>query len=260
MDSQLLIHEMAVPVSAERHGDWSLETATDFGFFANLNAIPLMTVEFFNASSEYVIVFGDTDEGVMPFTLVGLQRGENRYLSASGVWQARYIPAFVRRYPFVYAVFDKAMSFALCVDESYPYFNDEGRGEPLFVQGKKPSPFLGRMLLFLEQHQLEFERTRDFCSTLQEFDLLEPMPSDLMAPGGDAAGLRDLKVVNRDKAKSLASDKLSALAQSDEFGLLQLHLHSLRNFPVLKPGSTGRSPLLEMPVSLTEGDLTGARI
>ena len=259
MDSQLLIHEMAVPVSVERHGDWSLETATDFGCFGNTNAIPLTTVEFFNASSEYVIVFGDTQEGVMPSALLGLQRGENRYLSESGVWQARYIPAFVRRYPFVYSVFDKALSFALCVDESYPYFNDDGRGEPLFLEGKKPSLFLDRMLRFLEQHQLEFERTRDFCSTLQEFDLLEPMPADLVA-AGDAAALCELKVVNREKAKSLASHKLSALAQSDEFGLLQLHLHSLRNFSVLKPGSTGRSPLLEMPVSLAEGDLTGARI
>ena len=40
--------------------------------------------------------------------------------------------------------------------------------------------------------------------------------------------------VNRDKARSLAAGKLSELAQSDEFGLLQLHLHSMRNFlPVI---------------------------
>ncbi|HUU72702.1 MAG TPA: SapC family protein [Burkholderiales bacterium] len=255
MDSQLLIHEMAVPVSAERHGDWSLKTANDFGFCASVNSVPLMTVEFFNAASEYAIVFSETDEGVMPSVMLGLDRDENRYLSDVGGWQARYVPAFVRRYPFVYSLSDDGRKFELCVDESFPHFNIEGRGERLFTSDKNPSPYLGRMLRFLEQYQLEFERTRSFCDKLLAFGLLEPICAEAATGKGESLSLDGLMAVNRDKARSLAADKLSELARSDEFGLLQLQLHSMRNFPAVIENSIGKAL-----VSLGHASVRGSEV
>jgi hypothetical protein len=260
MDSQLLIHEMVVPVSAERHGDWSIEIANDFGFCAEAHSVPLMTVEFFNAASEYPIVFGETDEGVMPSAMLGLRRDENRYLSDGGVWQARYIPAFVRRYPFVYSLSDGGRGFVLCVDESFQYFNDKGLGEQLFGRDKKPSAYLGRMLRFLEQYQVEFERTRAFCDTLLDFGLLEPLAENSALHSSDGTSLDGLLIANRDKAKALAADRLSMLARSDEFGLLQLHLHSMRNVRYGQLRSNGEAAAIAMPASATANDRPQATI
>ena len=241
MNSEMLIHEMAVPVSAERHGDWSLEPANNFGCCALANSVPLMTVEFFNAASEYAIVFGDTEAGVMPSVILGLHRDENLYLTESGGWRAAYVPAFVRRYPFVYSLSDDASSFTLCVDESFPYFNIEGRGQRLFTPDKTPSPYLGRMLRYLEQYQREFDRTRSFCNKLLSFDLLEPICAEAATGKDENVSLDGLMAVNRDKARSLAAGKLSELAQSDEFGLLQSHLHSMRNFLPVIDHSIGKA-------------------
>ena len=129
MASQLLIYENAVPVSANKHGDWSLEMANDFAFSKHVNSVPLMAVEFPNAASEYAIVFSGTKEAVIPAVILGMRADENLYLTDVGGWQARYVPAFVRRYPFVFSISDDGKKFTLCIDESFPHFNQEGRGE-----------------------------------------------------------------------------------------------------------------------------------
>ena len=66
MAVQLLIYESAVPVTATRHGNWSLEIANDFGFSRRVNSVPLMAVEFPHAASEYAIEFSGTKEAVIP--------------------------------------------------------------------------------------------------------------------------------------------------------------------------------------------------
>ncbi len=194
MDTQLLIHEMAVPVSAERHGDWSLEVTNDFGWCAIANSVPLMTVEFFNAASEYCIAFNRTHAGVMPCVILGLRRDENVYLTPTGGWRAAYVPAFVRRYPFMYSLSEDGESFALCVDESFSHFNTEGRGERLFTGDKRPAPSLDRMFRLLEQYRIEFQRTRAFCSKLAEFDLLEPLRLDTKPNDNEKASIEGLMI------------------------------------------------------------------
>jgi hypothetical protein len=43
-----------------------------------------------------------------------------------GGWQAKYIPAFLRRYPFVFSSNDDGNNFVLRIDEGFPGFNQPG--------------------------------------------------------------------------------------------------------------------------------------
>ncbi len=43
----------------------------------------------------------------MPAVLLGIRDQENLYVDDNGAWNAKYIPAFVRRYPFVFSSQDK---------------------------------------------------------------------------------------------------------------------------------------------------------
>lgn len=241
MASQLLIYESAVPVTANKHGDWSLEMANDFGFTKHVNSVPLMAVEFPNAASEYAIVFSGTKEAVIPAVILGMRADENLYLTEVGGWQARYVPAFVRRYPFVFAITDDGKKFTLCIDESFPHFNQAGRGERLFTEDKKPTPYVERVLKFLAQYQIEFQRTQAFCKKLLELDLLEPMRAQAELGSGEKLSLGGFMAVNRDKAKALAPEKLAELAKTDELELLYLHLHSMRNFPAMANRLAGKA-------------------
>jgi len=62
MTTQLLFYNEVVPISAERHGNWHIRDLKDYSFTNNVNWVPLMAVEFLNASSDFSIVFaGDED-------------------------------------------------------------------------------------------------------------------------------------------------------------------------------------------------------
>ena len=51
MSTQLLIYERAVPLSSQRHKDWSVKTGTDYVFARQVNSVPLVAVEFPHAAS-----------------------------------------------------------------------------------------------------------------------------------------------------------------------------------------------------------------
>ncbi|HVB47964.1 MAG TPA: SapC family protein [Burkholderiales bacterium] len=234
MTTQLLIYETAVPVSRTRHAQSSVAAGGDYGFSRNVNSVPLMAVEFPHAASEYPIVFAGSAEAMMPAVILGLRGNENLFLSAQGAWDAKYIPAFVRRYPFVFSTSDGGKNFTLCVDEAFPGFNGEGRGQRLFAEDGKPTPYVENVLKFLQEYQAQFLRTQAFCKKVQELGLLEPMQAQISMGSGERMSLGGFWAVNRGKLKALSGDQLAELAKTDQLELLYLHLQSMRNFNTIR--------------------------
>lgn len=234
MSTQLLIYERAVPVSNARHGRWSVEVGADYAFSRNVNSVPLMAAEFPSAATEYAIVFSGTAEAFVPAVILGMRTDENLYVAReSGGWKAKYVPAFVRRYPFVFSTSPDGKTFTLCIDEAFPGFNQEGRGARLFDDAGKPSEYVSRVLKFLEQYQVEFRRTQAFCARLKELALLEPMRAQASLQSGQKLSLTGFMAVSRDKLKALPAEKLAELAKTNELELIYLHLQSMRNFSAM---------------------------
>jgi hypothetical protein len=239
---QLMIYETAVPVSHARHGNWSFEAGTNYAFCRNVNSVPVMAAEFASAALEYAIVFGGTGEVVMPVTVLGIRTDENLFLTKEGDWQAKYIPAFVRRYPFVFSSRDEGKTFTLCIDEAFPGFNQSGRGERLFGDDGKPTPYVQNVLKFLQQYQLEFHRTQAFCKKLKDLNLLEPMQAQINLASGERMALRGFSVVDRARLKTLSAETLAELVRSDELELIYDHLVSMRNFATVRDRLTAAQP------------------
>jgi hypothetical protein len=233
MATQLLIYETAVPVSAARHRDASVAVGADYAFAGKVNSLPLMAVEFPLAALEYPVVFAGTQDAIMPAVILGVRGNENLYLTPQGGWAAKYVPAFVRRYPFVFSTTDDGKTFMLCVDEAFPGFNREGRGQRLIGDDGKATPYVENVLKFLQEYQAQFNRTREFCRKVKELDLLEPMQAQIEL-GAERLSLRGFWSVSRAKLKALPGDKLAELAKTDELELLYLQMQSMRNFNGLK--------------------------
>jgi len=227
---QLLIYESAVPLSASRHGRMSLEQSLNYSFSTDLNAVPLMAIEFVRAATEYAIVFAATGEDILPAAVLGVRANENLYVGPDAKWEAKYIPAFIRRYPFVFSATGDKDLVTLCIDESHPGLNPDGRGKRLFGDDGKPSTFTNQVLTFLKEYQAHYERTRLFGKKLKEFDLLEPMNAQVTTPKGGKMTLGGFMAVPRRKLRALSGDALASLAKTDELELLYLHLYSMRNF------------------------------
>jgi hypothetical protein len=228
MTTQLLIYETAVAVSNGLHGNCSVDSG-GYAFSRHVNAVPLMAVEFPSATSEYCIVFAGAGDALMPAVVLGMRGKENAYLDADEGWRARYVPAFIRRYPFVFSKSDDGQTFTLCIDEAFAGFNREGRGQALFKDGK-PTPYVENVLKFLQDYQSQFQRTRAFCAKLQQLDLLEPMQATMSLESGENLSLTGFMAISRQKLKALSADALSDLAKTDELELVYLHLQSMRNF------------------------------
>ena len=233
MATQLLFYEAAVPVSATRHGDWSIEPR-DYSFSGKVNAVPLTTVEFLAAAAEYAIVFAGQPGALMPAAILGVRAAQNLFLKQEGGWDAKYIPAFVRRYPFVFSRPAEGQAFTLCLDESFPGFNQAGRGQRLFSAEQKPTPYTENVLEFLRQYQREFERTQAFGRKLEELGLLAPMQAQIAVPAGERLGLAGFMAADRRKLAALSPLQLAQLAGSDELEWIYLHLLSMRNFGLMR--------------------------
>ena len=240
MATQLLIYERAVPVSQQRHRDWYIKTGNDYGFASKVNSVPLVAAEIVVASQAYPVVFaGETD--VIPVVLLGIRDGQNLYVDEKGTWDSKYVPAFVRRYPFVFSSTDEGKTFTLCLDEDFAGVNTDGKGERLFDQDGERTQYLKNVLNFLQVYQAQFQRTQELCKKLADLDLFEPMQAQVKLKTGQQLTLGGFKVINRAKLKALPVETLGELARADELEVIYAHLASLRNFGpmVERMGATG---------------------
>ena len=169
----------------------------------------------------------------MPAVILGAEQNRNVFVSEDGHWEGRYIPAFVRRYPFVFSSSADGSTFTLCIDQEFQGLNQDNRGEKLFDEQGEKTTYLERMLNFLREYQVQYQRTLSFCEKLKELGLLEPMQAHISLPTGSQLSLTGFQVINRDRLKALDGDKLAELARSDALELAYLHLYSLNNFSVM---------------------------
>ena len=230
MSTQLLIYGDVQPINKQRHAGWSVKAGNQFGFAQGVNSVPLMAVEFPNAAEEYCIVFAGEEENLLPVVLMGVREDENLYVDSEGQWSAKYIPAFVRRYPFVFSSADEGATLTLCIDEAFEGCNEEGRGERLFDVDGEQTQYLNSVLDFLKEYQAHYQRTKNFAKKLHELDVLEPMGAQFTTPAGEKRTVTGFQAINREKLKALTPDNFSDLAKTDELELIYLHLQSMRNF------------------------------
>jgi len=232
MTKQLLIYNTAVPISRQRHSDCCLEPSTHFGFSSGINSVPLTAVEFPLAMRDYPIVFAGQAGEITPAVILGLRGDQNLFLNPDLTWAVRYIPAFIRRYPFVFSRVEDR--FLLCIDEEYEGFSREGRGQPFFTPEGEMAPFVATVLNFLQEYQNQFQRTQAFCARIEQLGLLEPMQAQVVGTDGETTLLSGFQAVSRAKLKALSADRLADLVGTDELELLYVHLQSLNNFEALK--------------------------
>ncbi|ODT27075.1 MAG: multidrug transporter [Kaistia sp. SCN 65-12] len=229
MAKQLLIYERAVPVSRQSHGDLSVKTGNNFAFAREVNSVPLMAAEFSNAAAEYAVVFAGEGENIIPVVLLGVRDGENLYVNEDGSWAGRYVPAFLRRYPFVFSSTDDGANFTLCVDEEFEGCNRKGRGERLFDGDGERTLYLQNVLGFLQAYQVQFQRTQALTRRLNDLGLFEAMQARFTLRDGKMLMLSGFLAVNRERLKELPGDRLAELARADDLELIYLHLQSMRH-------------------------------
>lgn len=233
MAKQLLIYEKAVPVNAAAHKDVSVKISGTFGFAKEISSAPIVAAEFMAAAADSVIVFAGTEESVFPAVLLGVETDRNDYINADGVWTGRYIPAFLRRYPFIFAQDESGAQLTLCIDESFEGINQDGKGERLFDSEGARSQYLETQLNFAAQYQNQFLRTKMFCDRLLALGLLEPAVANFTGDDAKPRRLTGFFRIDRTKLKAISLEVLAQMFDSDELELCYVHLLSFNNIETL---------------------------
>ena len=224
----LMFYEKPVPLNRKVHKNCKIPPSNDFKFSAKINSIALTGIEFIEASKEYPIVFGKvSDEVTVPVALLGLRKDENLYVNSEGKWDAHYVPAFVRRYPFVLANRDGSQ-FTVCIDEVFPGL-DEENGQALFDEKGANTPYLQNVLDFMNNYQAQFTRTEGFVKQLKDLGLLIEMNAKAKLAGGENHLLSGVTIVDEQKLLKLDQKDAYELFQSGRLGWIYAHLMSLSN-------------------------------
>jgi hypothetical protein len=221
-------YEKPVLLDREKHKRLRVKPSEDFAFAGKANSVYLAGVEFNEAMKEYPIVFTRAANGRMvPVAVLGLRARENLFVDEKGGWSGRYVPAFVRRYPFVLASL-AADQLGVCIDEAYKGFNLK-EGELLFDEQGANTPFLQNALQFLENFQREFVRTEAFCQKLEQFGLFREMNARAELKDGRNFTVNGLYIVDEKKLLELPDASALALFRTGEIHLVSMHLVSLSN-------------------------------
>ncbi|HJW10509.1 MAG TPA: SapC family protein [Albitalea sp.] len=221
-----------------RHRHKRLQNLSDYSVTQQMHAVFVAASEFPLAALEFPIIFVNTGERlasgrpmVSPVALLGLVANENLRLAGTR-WDARYVPAFIRRYPFLTAGVQGAQAPAVFVDASWSGFHDS-EGEPLFDADGQPTPLLKGAIEFLQRFDAEQQRTRAFCTRVVELDLLKEMAADATLPNGETLKVEGLVMVDEEKLNALPDALVLELHRSGMLMLLQAHLMSLANMQQL---------------------------
>ena len=98
-----IFYKDLVPLNTTEHANWKSRGLDNAKFMEGHHAIPLTIEEFIPASRNFPIIFSSGDNPV-PLALMGLNEGVNTFMNDEGRFtNPVYIPAYVRRYPFMLA-------------------------------------------------------------------------------------------------------------------------------------------------------------
>jgi len=226
----VLFYGKPEPLSLEAHGKLGVNPVDKpYAFVASSHLVPLTVTEFSPAALSYPVIFAG--ENRQPVAVMGLRPTENLFVEANGDFRPEaYIPAYVRRYPFVFANDEVQKRMILCIDRAAPFLVEGGQA-PLFENGEA-SAYTKQAMDFCNNFEQERLRTDAFVELLKELDLLAVReavftPRNPDGQPGQPQKIAEYFAVSEDKLKALPADKLVELRDNGALGQIYAHLVSL---------------------------------
>lgn len=252
-----LFYKDLIPLSSSMHAAYKVRSMDQAPFLAGAHAVPLTVDEFITAQRFYPIVFS-VGENPVPLALMGLNENVNVFVDEAGkLTRETYVPAYVRRYPFMLARLQpQAEELSLCFDPTSELIGEGGEGNALFDDGK-PNEGLNNVLKFCEEFEIAAQRTNAFVKELQDSGLLIDGEVSIQPTGSEQPFVyRGFQMVSDEKLRELRGDELRKLNQNGALALIMAHVFSLPmireifgrqmqqgKVPTQMPGAPGGAPL-----------------
>jgi hypothetical protein len=234
------MYEQLVPVNKARHAGKKIKQVEGFGFASKFHIASIMAHEFARASAIYPVVFLEdkAKDEFRPVVLMGLEAGENLFVDQDNKWEASYVPAIIRRYPFALASTGEEGRFTVCIDEGSELVNDND-GVALFNDDGEPAESLENVKRYLGELQQMDVFTRAFCKFFSEHNLFTPL-NMRVRQADQVKNINGCYVVNEERLNNLSNDLFIEMREKQYLPAVYAHLVSLAQIERLMMLKDGR--------------------
>jgi hypothetical protein len=225
-----------VPLAAARHGQWRLRQG-NAAFAAEASAIPLVLSDFPLASRHYPILFTTGQPAAV--ALVGFEHA-NLFVT-DGQWAAgAHVPAYVRRYPFIFAAAPDNGGFGLAIDAGSELIAKDGHDGDALFDGDRPAATTLRALEFCRLFNADHDNTKAFCLALADRGLLIERNAEVRQQGGRKRSLSGFRIVDASAFGNLDDETVLAWHRNGWLAMIHHHLASLVCFGELLSRQSAR--------------------
>ncbi|WP_075996645.1 SapC family protein [Salaquimonas pukyongi] len=216
-------------LNAKEHGGLQLSPAPDHRFAESMNSVVLAAAEFPQAALHYPIVFAEADGNWSAYAVTGHTNGKNSFIGKDGKWlEGTYIPALIRRYPFVLVADSSQRNLSLAADLSSDMLKGK-KGAKLYDDGK-PSQTAANILRFCVSFDNQLKASGDLFKRIADSGILVSRRADVTLPDNTKSAIVGFHVVDEQKLADLDDDAFLKLRKDGVLNLIYCHLWSMRSW------------------------------
>jgi hypothetical protein len=254
ISGNVMFYSEPEPLNSDVHAKLGLRRIDrPFAFAAGAQVAPLTVTEFGLAGLSFPIIFaGDRRQ---PLGVMGVSGDTNMFIQPNGFFEVGvYVPAYIRRYPFVLANDESRGTMVVCIDRAAAMLGDLP-DLPFFDPGGKPTEYTQNCIKFCNDYEVEIRRTEQFLALMTELDLFETRKTTFTPtnPDGSAGQPQDIAeyfAISEVKLRALPDDKIRHLMDTGALNQIFAHLQSLAGWDRLISVALARQNAPPPPANL----------
>lgn len=220
-----LFYKAPTPLDSQKHAALGLKKNFGLGFTKGINAVPVNMIEMPQICHFYPIAFSP-DSNATPVAILGLRDNENLFLTDKDDWaEQAYIPAYIRRYPFIFSELPESEQLTLCIDMNDNVV-DENSEQKFFDAENKPSPLAQNALEFCKSYHAAAQQTLEFSKALADSGLLVERAAEINVGEGQKINFSGFRIVDEQKLQEMADEDFLEWRRKGWLPFLYAHLFS----------------------------------
>ncbi len=220
-----LFYKNPMPLDAQKHANIALKKNFGLEFTREVNAVPINLIEMPQICHFYPIAFSP-DGNATPVAILGLRDKENLFINEKGEWAANtYIPAYIRRYPFIFSELPNDERLTLCLDMDDEVVEENGE-QKLFDAEGKPSELSQNALEFCKSYHAAAQQTMEFSKAIADSGLLVDRQAEIQIADGKKIKFSGFQIIDEKKFNELDDATFIEWRKKGWLAFIYAHLFS----------------------------------
>ena len=245
VSGKLFLFEQPELMTKEQHGDLALSAPSKrYQFCSTARAVPITVSEIPAAMKDYPIVFMSAEKPI-PLAITGMIDDVNLFVNEDGEWEDnRYVPGYIRRYPFGIAAEESGERMAIVIDRAFEGLA-AGGDAPLFDNGEL-TPNTQAAIEFCKTYERDRIMTEEFGKRIAPYDLIQGQTAQYTPQGAsEPQAFAQYFSIDEEKFNALSDEQIIELRKSGMLPIIYAMIMSLGNWRILLQRRAKRFGLTE---------------